>query len=95
MGMIKNNIRPFYQSTAEYWRIRSYTEIDKNKLNVILDCYLTKTHFLNGSNILETYQIDLDLNNIVINTSNLREFLYDYISSNYSFFSGVIRDIGD
>lgn len=93
--MIKNNVRPFYQSNIEYWRIRNFTEIDKNRINVILDCYLSKNDFIDQKPIVESYQFDINLSELTSITTNLRESLYDYLQNNVSFFNGVTRDIGD
>lgn len=95
MGMIKNNVRPFFQSTTEYWRIRTFTEISKNRINVILDCYLSKNDFIDQKPIVESYQFDINLSELQAISLNFRESLYDYIQNNLSYFDGVIRDIGD
>lgn len=95
MGMIKNNVRLFYQSNIEYWRIRNFTEIDKNRINVILDCYLSKNDFIDQKPIVESYQFDINLSELQAISLNFRESLYDYIQNNLSYFDGVIRDIGD
>lgn len=74
MAMLKENTRELYNSTQDYWRIRVYSELDKKRVNVILDCYVIKNGVPDTSLIADVRQYDVDLTVIGDNLSTLATY---------------------
>ena len=95
MAMLKENTRELYNSTQDYWRIRIYSELDKNRINVILDCYAIKNGVPDTSLIADVRQYDIDLTvigenlNTLATYTSIRDFLYTQIKSIDSYFSNT------
>ena len=97
MAMLKENTREIYNSTQDYWRIRVYSELDKKRVNVILDCYVIKDGVPDTSLIADVRQYDIDLTVSGDNLSalaaytSIRDFLYTQIKNIDPYFSNTIE----
>ena len=97
MAMLKENTREIYNSTQDYWRIRVYSELDKKRVNVILDCYVIKDGLVDTSLIVDTRQYDIDLTTVGSNLSalatynSIRAFLYTKIVEGDSYFATAVE----
>jgi hypothetical protein len=95
MGMIKQNKRAFYESSVEYWRIRTYQEESLVSIRVFIDCYLNKKDYLNTNGTIDSRLVYIPLKHLDLSGSDIRKAIYIYLVTFEDFFKGVECDLGD
>lgn len=94
MAFIMPNPIPNTSIVAEqaYWRIATFSENQKDNINVVFYCYPSQADYVNGtSGVINSYQVDIPSGELT-GEGSYRELIYNWCSLHCPFFANAVPD---